>query len=108
MPDPQTVYRDQTRILMFVRTEDRGNGPENLFVTTRNGVVHQVWRKGAPSGAGLILDTEGRKEANELKWLLHVAEHEREIMVSLLRQATAWLPHDRAQELRKAFAETRP
>ena len=110
-PDPGTVYRDDTnRVLMFVRTEQRPGAkePEHLFVSVQNRVVLQRWLDEAPDEAKLVIDTEGRKQANGLRWLLEAAEHERDILLTLLSQACAWLPEARAMDLRRAYAASQP
>jgi len=111
MPDPQTVYRDdQGRVLIYVRTEKRSGRkePEHLFVTTRERTVFQLWRTTLPDEAELVLDVEGRKEADQVRWLLHVAEHERNVVLGLLKQACKWLPAERAADLRGLYAASRP
>lgn len=109
MPDLQTVYRGADgQILMYVRTEKRKDRSEHLFAVTREGTIFQRWLEDVPEDMELIIDTEGRKQANDTKWLLHVAEHEREILAELLRRACSWLPDVRARELREAFKASRP
>ena len=111
VPNPQTIYRDdQGRVLMYVRNEWRSGRkePEHLFVTTRERTVFQLWRASMPAEAELILDVEGRKEAEEVRWLLHVAEHERNVVLGLLKQACKWLPAERAADLRGLYAASRP
>jgi hypothetical protein len=111
MPDPQTVYRDaQGRILMYVRTEHRGGEakPRHLFVTTRNRVVFELWCEEVPGGAELILDTDGRRQAQESLWLLEAAVHEKAIVIDCLKRACEWLPAERAKELRAMWKEAQP
>lgn len=110
-PNPQTVYRDaKGDPMFFVRTARRSGrpAPEYLFVKTWLRTCFEVWTSEIPEAAELIIDTEGRKEANEVRWLLQVAEHERGILAGLLKQACEWLPPTRAEELRGKFRETRP
>lgn len=110
-PDPQTVYRDAKGDPMFyVRTEQRSGreAPEHLFVKTQYRACFQLWTSEIPAEAELVIDAGGRREANETRWLLHVAEHERAILAELLKQACDWLPQERAKKLRQRFRETRP
>jgi hypothetical protein len=110
-PDPQTVYRDaQGRVLTYVRTEQRDGRttPEHLFLTTRERNVFQLWSETVPEEAELILDVEGRKQANEANWLLQAADHDRELALGLLKRACEWLPQERAQELRAQWKEAQP
>lgn len=71
-------------------------------------MVFQHWTDTAPPEAELIIDEGGRTRANEEAWLRAAAEHDVEILLDLLRQACAWLPPQRAQELRRRWVETRP
>ena len=110
-PDPQTVYRDaQGRVLIYVRTEQRDGRttPEHLFLTTRERNVFQLWSEATPEGAELVLDVVGRRQANELRWLLAAADQDRNLALDLLKRACEWLPQERAQELRAAWKERQP
>lgn len=110
-PDSQTVYRDSRgRILIYVRTEHRGgrDNPEHLFVMTRNRVVFELWVDDIPADAELVIDTDGRRQAQETLWLLEAANHEKRIVVDCLKQACEWLPAARATELRAMWKEAQP
>jgi hypothetical protein len=110
-PDPQTVYRDaKGDPLLYVRTEQRpgASSPEHLFVKAYNRVCLQVWAKEVPEAAVLVIDAGGRRQANEERWLRLAAEHNVGILTSLLKRACAWLPGERASELRKAYREAQP
>jgi hypothetical protein len=56
----------------------------------------------------LVIDTEGRKQASEQEWLTAVAEHERDLAYRLLKRAVAWLPRDRALQLRNEWRNAQP
>lgn len=110
-PHPQTVYHDnQGRVLMYVRTEHRGgrDNPEHLFVMTRNRVVFELWVDDIPADAELVIDSAGRRQAQETLWLLEAADHEKQIVVDCLKQACEWLPAARAKELRAMWKEAQP
>jgi hypothetical protein len=110
-PDPQTIYRDaEGRVLMYVRTEQRSGRkkPEHLFVTTRNRGVFQLWVEEIPKDAELVLDTDGRRQAQEALWLCEAEEHEKRIVIECLKQACDWLPAERAKELRAKWKEAQP
>lgn len=110
-PDPQTIYRDtKGDPIFYVRTELRSGrpAPEHLFVKTQRRACFQLWVSEIPEKAELVIDAEGRKEANETRWLLHVAEHERGVLAELLKTACNWLPHERAEELRRRYKEAQP
>jgi hypothetical protein len=108
VPNPQTVYQDKDRALLYVRTEDRGDGPEHLFITTRNRVVLQVWLTEVPREAELVIDTDGRRQAQESLWLLEAAEHEKGILVRCLRRACEWLPAECVKELQAMWRTAQP
>lgn len=95
---------------MYVRTEHRGGrpGPEHLFVTTRNRNVFELWSEEMPKDAELILDTDGRQQAQEALWLLEAAEHEKQIVIDCLKRACEMLPAARATELRAQWKEAQP
>jgi hypothetical protein len=110
-PDPQTVYRNTDgEPLLFVRTEQRPGSktPEHLFVRVRNRVVLQLWMDETPEGAELVIDVEGRKQANQERWLRLAAEHNVTVLAGLLKVACQWLPRERAQELRQRYVEAQP
>jgi hypothetical protein len=110
-PNPGTVYRTpEGQPLLFVRTEQRTGSPvpEHLFVSTRGGVVFQRWVKDMPPELELVIDTEGRKQANEQTWLRAVVEHERDLAFELLKQACDWLPEARAKDLRRRWTARQP
>jgi hypothetical protein len=109
-PAPGTIYCERGKLLMYVRTEQRTGAaaPEHLFVMTQNRTVFQRWTSEVPPEAELVIDEEGRAQASEERWLRTAAEHEVGILVALLKCACAWLPKDRADELRKEYLETRP
>jgi hypothetical protein len=95
---------------MYVRTEHRGGrpGPEHLFVTTRNRGVFQLWLADVPEDAELVIDTDGRRQAQEALWLLEAAAHEKGIVVDCLKRACEWLPAERARELRAMWKAAQP
>lgn len=110
-PDPGTIYRDaKGEPMLFVRTEQRGGRQESehLFVKARNRATFQLWTSEVPEGAELVIDAGGRKEANEVRWLLLTAEHNVGILAGLLKQACEWLPPTRAQELRRQYKAAQP
>lgn len=111
IPNHGQVYRTpEGQPLLFIRTEQRSGCPvpERLFVSARGGVVFQRWLREVPAELELVVDTEGRKQANEQSWLRAVAEHERDLAFELLKQACAWLPKLRADELRRRWRERQP
>lgn len=109
-PRPAQVYSVRGRPALYVRTEQRPGSakPQHLFVQTHDRVVVSTWLDELPDDFELIIDTDGRAEANDLKWQLWAAEHERQIMVDLLKQACDWLPPAKARELRQRYVDTRP
>jgi hypothetical protein len=105
-PEPGSVYRDESgRLLLYVRTELRAGAkiPEHLFVHTRDRVILTSWLPELPPAAELVIDTEGRRQANEESWLRLVAEQEIGVLAGLLRKACSWLPQQRAGELRAEY-----
>jgi hypothetical protein len=104
------IYRESGKLRLYVRTEQRTGAkqPEHLFVHAERGVVHQRWTTEVPPEAELIVDEEGRKQANEEKWLRHAAEHECQILAGLLKKACGMLPQERADALRAEYLTTRP
>lgn len=108
-PSPTTVYEIDGTPYLYVRTEARGGGgPEHLFVCARKNLVFQRWTSEVPPEAELVLDTDGRRQAEQEKWLRHAAEHEIEILVGLMRKACAMLPQERADALRREYLATLP
>jgi hypothetical protein len=95
---------------MFVRTEHRGGRPrpEHLFVTTRNRGVFQLWLADVPEDAELVIDTDGRRQAQEALWLLEVADHEKAILVDCLQAACEILPASNAKALRAMWKAAQP
>jgi mannose/fructose/N-acetylgalactosamine-specific phosphotransferase system component IIB len=104
------IYRESGKLRMYVRTEQRPGAkePEHMFVHAERGVVYHRWTAEVPPEAELVVDEEGRKQANEEKWLRHAAEHECQILAGLLKKACAMLPQERADALRAEYLTTRP
>lgn len=65
----------------------------------------QLWHRDVPPDFQLVVDTEGRKQANEQEVLRAVAEHERDLAHRLLKQAVEWLPRSRAEDLRRQWRD---
>lgn len=96
--------------MFYVRTEQRPgrDQPEHLFVCTRERVCFERWHSEVPPEFELVIDTDGRRQANETRWLLQAADHDKQILVELLTQACEWLPRERAEELRQRWTERQP
>ena len=110
-PEPGQVYRSPKGTpMLYVRTEQRPGSdvPEHLFISTESRTVLQRWTREVPAEFELIIDYDGRRQANEQRWLTLVAEHERDLAHRLLRRATAWLPPERARELRDEWRKAQP
>jgi hypothetical protein len=114
VPEPQLsqVYKSPINglPLIYVRTEQRPGcpEPEHLFVCTRNRAVFSLWTRSVPEDFELIIDTDGRKQAEQQEWLTVVAEHEKGVLVDLLKKACEWLPSERAKELRQEWVRRQP
>lgn len=109
-PQPGHVYRVNGQPALYVRTEARYGSevPEHLFVFSRDRIVLTRWTPEVPDEFELIIDTEGRRQADEARWLLWAADHDRGILLGLLKQACAWLPRERADELRQRWKLAQP
>jgi hypothetical protein len=107
---PGTIYRERGKLRLYVRTEQRPGAkqPEHMFIHAERGVVYHRWTAEVPPEAELVVDEEGRKQANEEKWLRHAAEHECQILAGLLKKACDMLPPERANALRAEYLTTRP
>lgn len=109
-PSHGTVYTIRGRPNLYVRTEVRkqGGGPEHLFIRVDRNMIFQHWTADVPPEAELIMDADGRQQAEQEKWLRAAAEHNIEIVFGLLKQACDWLPAERAKELRRRYTEAQP
>lgn len=96
--------------MLFVRTEQRPfrPEPEYLFIETINRTVFARWLTEVPEEFELVIDTEGRAQANEKGALLWASEHDRLVLFGLLGRACAWLPPERARELRQEWKAAQP
>jgi hypothetical protein len=109
-PAPSTIYREGGKLRLYVRTEQRpgASGPEHLFVHAERGMVYQRWTTEVPPEAELVVDEDGRRQANEQQWLRLAAEHECQILAGLLKKACDMLPPERGKALRDEYRATRP
>lgn len=105
---PGTIYHIGGKPRLYVRTEARAGTVEHLFVHVDNRVIFTHWTQKIPRQAELIVDEDGRAQANEERWLRLAAEHNNEILIGLLRKACAWLPRERGNELRQEYAVAQP
>lgn len=108
--NPGTIYRTADgQVRMYVRTEQRPGSlePEHLFVRVLDRIVMQHWTTETPPEAELIVDEDGRRQANEESWHRWISDRERDILIPLLQQACAWLPSSRANELRERYVTER-
>jgi hypothetical protein len=107
---PATIYQTAHGPSLYVRTEQRpgDDHPHHLFVRAAKRVVLQHWTDTVPPEAELVVDREGRKQANEERWLRLAAEHECQILAGLLKKACSMLPPERASALRAEYLTTRP
>lgn len=106
-PEPGMVYRHDGRLLLYVRTEQRPGTkhPEHLFVHAKDRLLFEVWLREVPPEALLVIDTDGRNQANEQTWLRYIEEQKNATLIHLLRTACGWLPRAKADELRREYAQ---
>jgi hypothetical protein len=104
------IYRESGKLRLYVRTEQRPGAtqPEHLFVHAERGMVYERWTTEVPPGAELVVDEDGRQQANEQKWLRLAAEHDIKILKGLLTKACSWLPSERADQLRREYVASQP
>jgi hypothetical protein len=107
---PATVYQTAHGPSLYIRTEQRpgDDHPHHLFVHVDKRMVFQHWTDTEPPEAELIIDSDGRRQAEQEKWLRLAAEHECQILAGLLKKACAMLPQERADALRAEYLTTRP
>jgi hypothetical protein len=108
-PKPGMIYKRNGEHYLFVRTEQRpgASEPEDLYVLARGGVIFTHWSAQPLDDAELIIDSEGRRQAQQQAWNTWFAEQEVALLAALLKKACEWLPAERAKDLRTEYVNKR-